>query len=245
MILGDILRAAHRTLPSGAPPREEKKTVEIIESAAETIRGRIAVLRGARSAHAEVVSGRDKADAELQALVAERGKVQAYLVEKETEIALKGGPLPEEALPEEMEVNRLDRHIRICRTRLQDWDRKVENSRADLQPLINDVEEAWNDLGSSTAGKLLENFRDAAKRLADAWCQMRAFISHFGAVGKTEYTTRWPWLASLAPIQDPVEGTIILNRNDELRPEKWTVGARELLAALSELRAEVSAAKAD
>jgi hypothetical protein len=208
----------------------------------QAVREHIAKVAKAREAHALVVGKKDTSAEELAKLTGNRAAVRDRLRSREKEIALTGGKLPDEPFPEDAEMARLDRHVRIGEERVRDWERKVSESQAGIRALICELEESWVALGAATGDRLLQEFRQAALALVDAQHAYAALANYFN---RSWAPAAWKvWDVRLA-IVDPVSRELILNPMFAMRPDKWTPGAQALRKDVDGLRAEVDAAKSD
>ncbi|HUI57720.1 MAG TPA: hypothetical protein VLY04_22235 [Bryobacteraceae bacterium] len=124
-----LRRLAAWRLPSDFPsadaayPEREGIEEELIE--VQTVRECIAKVVSSREAHALLVSLKETEVRELNELMEERAGVQRRLAAREKEIALAGGELPNEPFPEEAEITRLNRHVRIRQERVRGCESKV------------------------------------------------------------------------------------------------------------------------
>jgi hypothetical protein len=77
---------------------------------------------------------------ELNELTTERTAVQARLTAREKEIALAGGELPDEPFPEDAEIARLSRHVRIRQERVRICEGNVGESQQGLDARLLQLE---------------------------------------------------------------------------------------------------------
>src|ERR1035438_9270886 len=136
---------------------KEKTTIEI-----QAVHDCIAKVTKAREAHALVVGKKDTSVKELNKLMEDRAAVYERLRAREREIAVTGGKLPDEPFPEDAQITRLDRHIRIGQDRVRDWEGKVAESQAGIDPLIAEMEKSWVAFGAAVSDQLVKDFRQAA-----------------------------------------------------------------------------------
>jgi hypothetical protein len=206
----------------------------------DRIKERVASRRGARQSHAELVSQREGASRELSALMQDQERARSQLAVCEREIAVAGGAVPDGPLPEETEVGRLGRRIRIAQARVADWDERIGKSQATIETLNRDLEEAWEELGASLSDSLYRRFCDAVAMVREAWLEYCALVRHFRDL-RYERKIHWRFLGNLAI--SGRRGALLIDPFDSKRPEKWPPGASSLLAELGALRAEIKAAR--
>lgn len=222
----------------GAPPEREEVEPESME--VQAVRDCIAKVMAAREAHAEVVRQRDTLVQELNQSTGERAAAQAQLSAREKEIALAGGELPEEPFPEEEEILRLNRHVRMRQERVRSCEDKVRESQTGLDARIQEMEASWGALGTATGERLLKRFREAAVELRDTQLEYFALFSHFC---KKWNPSCWKHVAPKLAIGDPMTAELILNPLHIQVAARWPASAQTLLKDVEELRAAVDAVK--
>lgn len=216
---------------------KEEESIEV-----QAVRERIAKIAKAREAHALVVGKKKTSVEELNKLTEERAALRDRLRAREREIALSGGKLPDEPFPEDAKITRLDRHVRIGEERVRDWERKVLESQAGIDALIRELEGLWTALGAATSDRLLQDFRQAATALRDAWAAYVALAPHFN---RGWNSAAWKVFDGRLAITDPISRELILNPMHAQLPGKWAPGVQTLRKNVDGLRAEVDAAKSD
>ena len=208
----------------------------------KAVRERIAKVAKAREAHALVVGRKDASVQELHKLTVERAVVWDRLRARERDIALTGGKMPDEPFPEDAEITRLDRHVRIGEDRVRDGEKKVAESQAGIRALIGELEESWIALGAATSDRLLQTFRQAAFALKDA---QQAYLAVAYYFLRSWDAAAWKGFDGKLTVFDPVTRELILNPLHGQLPEKWTPGAQTLRKNMDGLRAEVDAVKSE
>lgn len=205
---------------------------------ADRIKEGVASLRGARQAHAELVSQREDAARELSALTADQASAREQLAARERAIAVAGGGIPAGPLPEESEVDRLGRHIRIAQAGLADLDERISESQRMVEARSRNMEEAWEELGAAISDSLYRRFCDAIAAIREVWLEYRALVKHFSSQRKIH----WMFTPELS-IRNPRGADFLIDPMDGPRLEKWPPGASGLLAELGALRAEIEVAR--
>lgn len=206
----------------------------------QAVRECIARVNRTREAHALVVGQRDVAVRELNELIAEQTAVQSRLTAREKEIALAGGELPDEPFPEDAEMFRLRRGVRIRQERVCIHEAKVQESQARIDARIRELEETWEALGAEISNKLLTRFREAASALRDAQLEYFSLYRHFCSKWNTAC---WKHETSKLTIGDPMTAELILNPIHIGIAARWPLSAQALLKSVEELRAEIDAVK--
>jgi len=196
-----------------------------------------------RETHTDVVSLKDAAVREVNELTGELGRVQARLTAREREIALSGAELPDEPFPEEAEIARLNRHIRIKQERVRGAENKVRESQGELDAQIQKLEESWGALGTAISGRLLTEFREGASALRDAQLGYLSLRRHFSNRWNSAV---WRHVDVKLTIGDPmVGGELILNPLHAEMANKWPSTAQMLVKNVGTLRAEIEAVKSN
>lgn len=222
----------------------EKELAEV-----QTVRRCIADVAMTRAAHAETVSQKDVAVRDVNELKEVRAGVQARLTAREREIALSGAALPSEPFPEDAEIARLDRHIRILQERVRACEAKARDSQSALDERINELEEAWRSLGAAVSKGLLKSFQEAAAALRDTQLSYRALWPRFSRDWSSAAFKHFHMNLAIA---DPADGSLILNpmHLSVLAPsltgtyeKHWPACALELAREMDELRGEIDAVK--
>jgi hypothetical protein len=236
-LLKILQNIAARRSSSGAPPEVAETETTLPGIAA--VRERIAELRVAQAAHADLVSQREQSASESGALAGRLDAAKAQLSAREREIALSGSPLQDGILPEEEEVERLKRQLRICQARVAEWDKKVAEDKRAVDAKARNIEYAWNSFGADIDELLYSQWCATAAAMRDVWFTTLAFGRCFGG---QEPWWRWRFLRQTFTILDPRDGTPILNPALSAFPVKWTAPATTFLAELQSLRAEIKSA---
>jgi hypothetical protein len=214
---------------------KEKTTIEV-----QAVHDCIAKVTKAREAHALVVGKKDTSVKELNKLMENRAAVYERLRAREREIAVSGGKLPDEPFPEDTQLTRLDRHIRIGQDRVRDWERKVAESQSGIDALIAEMEESWVALGAATGDQLLKEFRQAALMMRDAQTAYVALTSYFL---RSWEASAWKGFDGKLTLVDPMSQELILNPLHARLAEKWPPAAQMLRKDVDGLRAEADAVK--
>ena len=214
---------------------KEKTTIEI-----QAVHDCIAKVTKAREAHALVVGKKDTSVKELNKLMEDRAAVYERLRAREREIAVTGGKLPDEPFPEDAQITRLDRHIRIGQDRVRDWEGKVAESQAGIDALVSEMEESWVAFGAATSDQLLREFRQAALMIRDAQVAYVALTSYFL---QSWATSCWKAFDGKLTLVDPMSRELMLNPLHAQFPVKWPPAAQMLRKDVDGLRAEVDAVK--
>jgi hypothetical protein len=242
MDFSGILRrvAARRPFHVDAPSERENVKEESVE--VQAVRARIAGVVKAREAHAQVVEQQNVLAQELKQSMDELAAVQAQLTGREKEIALAGGELPDEPFPEEAEINRLNRHVRIRRERARVFEVKVQEFQEALDARLRDLETSWVAVGAAISERLLADFRAAASALRDAQIGYFSLYSRFCHEWNAAC---WKQERPKTTIGDPQSAELILNPM-HLSPElahRWPPSVRKLSESVSLLRAEIDAVR--
>jgi len=203
------------------------------------VRAAISRVSEARASHALVVGRKEELVGELNQSKNELAAVQAQLTAREKEIAKGNGALPNDALPEDAEISRLSRHIRIRQERVRQAEGMVRESQERIDSQIRAVEESWVQLGASISDRLLKQFRDAAAALTEAQFSYFSLFSHFcGKWNSASWKHGTPKLA----ISDPMTYDLILNPVLLQSETKRPAAAQALLMGVEGIRAEIDAA---
>ena len=239
MAFRNLFRAVRR-LPNSftdAPPLEgEKMAEESIEVLA--VRACIAKVVEARAAHVPVVKQKESSVQEVNDVTGRRATVQTQLAAREREIALAGGELPNEPFPEDAEIARLNRHIRILQERVRVCEGQERESQGRINAAIRELEQSWAALGAATSERLLKGFRDGAAALRDA---------HLGYFSLGRYffhawsSAAWKGFDKNLAIVDPVSRELILDPLRARIPAKWPAAVQASLKSMEDLRAEIDA----
>lgn len=228
-----------RRVAAGAPPLErEDMDEQLVEIG--TVRSCIANVLQAREAHAAAVGVKDGAVLELNELTEQRAALQTRLTAREKEIALAGGELPDEPFPEEGEIARLNRHIRIRQESVRNCEGKVAERQEQTRARIEELESSWSALGTVIGERLLKNFREGAVALRDAQLGYIALGPHFF---KGWSSAAWRRADAKLAIADPANGELILNPLLAKVAAKWPDSAQALAKNMGDLRAEIDAVK--
>jgi hypothetical protein len=206
---------------------------------AQAVRKCIAKVVEAREAHGLVVGQRDASVRELNELTTARAAVEAQLATREKETALAGGELPDEPFPEEAEVSRLSRHVRIRRESVRICENKVRECQEGLDSQVRVLEQAWAALGSATSDLLLKEFREAATAMRDAQLRYLALSPHFY---RTWSSSVWKHFDNRLAVADPMSAELILDPIRGTIASRWPLSAQTILGATNDLRAEIDAA---
>jgi len=206
----------------------------------QMVRDHIARVFQAREAHGLVVGQKDTAVEELNVLAKQRTDVQARLTAREKEIALAGAELPDAPFPEDAEIARLDRHVRILKERVRDWENKVRLSQAEVDAEIRGLEASWSALGAATSARLREDFRSAAAALRDAQQGYLSLLPHFH---KGWSSAAWRYPDKRLAIADPDGSVLILDPLRVSIAAKWPPAVQLLQKSMDELRGEIDAVK--
>ncbi|HEY1218142.1 MAG TPA: hypothetical protein VGF03_04335 [Bryobacteraceae bacterium] len=206
----------------------------------QAVRDCIAGVVKAREAHALVAERMDVSVRELNELTGERASVQARLTAREKEIALAGGELPDEPFPEDAEIARLNRHVRIRQEQVRICEGKVRESQEGLDAQILQLEASWSALGAATSERLLKRFRGAAAELQDAWIEYVALSHHFSTKWNP---AAWKFPSPKLAIADPMSAELIVNPIHAQVATRWPASAHSILEDVNGLRAEIDAVK--
>ena len=150
--------------------------------------------------------------------------------------------LPNEPFPEDGEIARLDRHIRILHERVRICEGKERESQGRIDAAIRELEQSWVALGAATSERLLKGFRDGAAALRDA---------HLGYLSLTRYffhvwsSAEWKGFDKNLAIFDPVSRELILDPLRARIPAKWPAAVQKFLKSMEDLRAEIDGVKGD
>jgi hypothetical protein len=239
---GLLQRAAARRNPeilrAGAPPEGESMEEDPVE--VQAVRDCIAKVFEAREARALVVGQRDVLVQELNQSVEERTAVQSQITAREKEIALAGGELPDDPFPEEAEVSRLSRHVRIRQERIRVCEGKLQERQKGLDTWIREMEEAWVALGAAIGDRLLNDFREAASALRAAHL---GYLSLWGHFLRGWSAATWRHFDKGLAITDPKTAGLLLDPLRAQIPAKWPPSVQSFLKDVDDLRAEVDAVK--
>jgi hypothetical protein len=239
MIFRNPFRAVRR-LPNSftdAPPQKEKKvTAESTEVLA--VRACIAKVVEARAAHILVVRQKEASVQEVNEVTGRRAAVQTQVAAREREMALAGGELSCDPFPEDAEIARLNRHLRILQERVRICEGHVTLSQGRINAAIGELEQSWCALGAATSERLLKGFRDGAAALRDA---------HLGYLSLGRYffhtwsSAAWAAYDKNLAIVDPRSRELILDPLRAQIPAKWPAVVQSSLKSLEELRAKIDA----
>ncbi len=242
MAFRDLFRAVRRAPNSfpDAPPLGEDVEQESIEVRA--VRACMAKVFEAREAHGPVVDRKECIVKELNDVTGNRASAQARLAAREKAIALAGGKLPDDPFPEDAEIARLNRHVRILQERVRVCEGAERESQDRIDAAIGDLEKAWCALGTSTGDRLLKNFRDGAAALRDAQLSYLSLERYFNHAWNSAV---WKALDKNLVIRDPGSRTLelILNPLHAQLAARWPAGVQSLQKDLADLRAEIDAVK--
>lgn len=233
------LRRPKRLNVGAAPLEREDRKVDLAE--VQAVRASITEVLQARAAHTVVTGQKYVAVQELRRLEEEGESAQARLRAREKEVALAGGEIPDEPFPEEGEVARCARRVRIGHKRLHICEGKVRDAQGQLDARIRAMEESWSALGAVISARLLEDFRAAAETLKEAHLAYSSLSTHFfkgwnGAV--------WKHYQKDLAIVDPISLVSILNPLHAGLANKWPASVQTLQKDMESLRAEIDQAKA-
>lgn len=219
----------------------EREDMKVDLAEVQAVRASIAGVLQARAAHTVVTGQKDIAVQELRKLEEEAKGAKASLKAREKEIALAGGEIPDEPFPEEGEVARCARRVRIGQERLHICESKVRSAQEELDTRIRAMEASWSALGAVISTRLLEDFRAAAETLKEAQLAYSSLSTHFykgwnGAV--------WKHYQKDLAIIDPVSLVLILNPVHAGLENKWPASVQKCRKNMESLRAEIDQAKA-
>jgi hypothetical protein len=219
----------------------EREDIKVDLEQVRAVRASIAEVLQARADHTVVTGQKDAAVQELRRLEEEAKGAQAKLRAREKQIALAGGEIPDEPFPEEGEVARCARRVRIGHERLHICEGKVRDVQGELDARIRAMEESWSALGAVIAARLLEDFRAAAEMLKEAQLAYSSLSTHFfrgwnGAI--------WKHYQKDLAVIDPMSFVPILNPRDAGLANKWPTSVQTLQKDMESLRAEIDQAKA-
>lgn len=184
---------------------------------------------------------RDDAAAVINRIESEIAALRGCLAEREHTIAASGGSFPDQALPEETEIERLQRHARVAQAGLRHANERVSACAAEVGRLSVDVDTAWEELGCAMGRSFLNLFHRSAFRLRDLYVEYCALREGFGWNDRWEGKTWWSNLRVLGIADE--HGKTILDPFFLSRNENWRGISGELADAIRELRATVDAAK--
>lgn len=204
----------------------------------QIVRECIKKLSEARSAHALVVGQRDTAVREVDELRSARATVQARLTAREKEIALSGGELPDKPFPEDEEIARLDRHMRIKQERVRIREGELQKSQAGINAQILQLEASWNALGAAISERLMKDFREAASALRDASMGYISLSRHFSSKWNS---AQWKFVDRKLAIADPASTELIVNPIRAPLAKYWPAAVHSILKSVDGLRAEIDA----
>ena len=213
-------------------------TAESIEVLA--VRACIAKVVEARAAHVPVVKQKDSSVQEVHGVTGSRATAQTQLAAREREIALAGGELPNEPFPEDADIARLNRHIRILQERVRVCEGKERESQGRIDAAIRELEQSWCALGAATSQRLLEGFREAAHALKEVqigYISLGRYFFHSWnfAVWKSfdkNLAIGDPGSRALELILDPLRAQM---------PVKWSASVQAFLKSMEDLRTEIDA----
>lgn len=230
------------SLGTGAPPLVEREVMgeELAEVLA--VRASIARVAEAREAHAAVVGQKAKLVQEAKQTEGELRYAQEQLAAREKLIAVAGGELPDEASPEEVEIARRQRHLRIRQERVHVFEDKARESQKELDARIGDMENSWTALGVATSDRLAADYRDAAAALRAAHLSYFALGVHFFHGWSSAIWRHWNKKLAIA---DPKRiGEFIIDpRPRALMPDQWPADVQKLQKDMAGLRAEIDEVK--
>jgi hypothetical protein len=223
-----------------ATPPREREQMEAESIQVQAVRACMARVTGAREAHLLVVAKKDAAGGELGALRQNRGVVAARLAAREKDLALAGAVIPDEPFPEETEMARLDRHIRIWQARVSDSEERVRESQAVIDAHLRELEKSWSRLGDAIGERLTTEFRHAASALKEAWLTYFSLRSYFFGGWSS---AAWRHFHTKLALVDPKTGDLILNPDFASVAKRWPPSVRTFLDGVNNLRAEIDAIK--
>jgi hypothetical protein len=174
------------------------------------VRELLAQFKLAREAHAEILARLATEEASLQTLANQREAAAGRLESRETAIALSGEPLPEDALPEDAEIERLTRHFRIVRARVQAIESQEKTAASGVETLKVETQLALDDFCLERYHSVAARYREAAEKLRDIACEGAALIV---ATGQTPHRRKISMALGLTVAVDGKGETIVDSRN--------------------------------
>lgn len=149
----------------------------------EKVLALIAEIREAIGAHPGLVSASEAATAEAAAITDGISRLRGSIGNRETEIASSAtAPLPEEPFPEEQEMARLERHLRIVRERARIQESTVAANVATLSDLRARLRSAWQDFAIATCKEQRARYRAAGIALRELYIEQMAYLRLFGNI---------------------------------------------------------------
>lgn len=143
----------------------------------------IAEIREASEAHAGVVTSQGSADTEANGLLEEIGLLRRSIAAKEASLAVSGEPLPEDAFPEEAQISRLERQLRVVKARERILAESAEAGKTKISDLRNALREAWREFALATCKEQRARFRRAGLLLRSLYAEQMACLTAFGPIG--------------------------------------------------------------
>ena len=152
----------------------------------------------------------------------------------ETTVALSGAPIPDEPLPEELEIARITRHVRILQARLRAFEAELEEAKAVVTSRGKALDTEWVGVAIRHTQEIREKYHTAAEQLRATYAEYRAWAGFF----LHERQIPFP---KIAPLVYDTNGANVLI--DPLKTTRlWKRFAVDTLAAVQSLQAEIDTA---
>jgi hypothetical protein len=174
------------------------------------VRELLTQLKLEREAHAEILARLSTEETSLQELANQLQAAAGRLESRETAIALSGEPLPEDALPEAVEIERLTRHSRIVRARVQAIGSQARRAASGVESMKVEVQLAFDDFCLESYQSVAVRYREAAEKLRDITCEGAALIV---AMGRTPHRRKMSLELGLTVAVGAEGETIVDSRN--------------------------------
>jgi hypothetical protein len=197
----------------------------------------IAEIREATDAHAGIVESQAAAKAHADGLTTEIGRLTRSIASQERALAISGAPLPADSFPEEAQVLRLQRELRVVKARVTVLAESAEASQSKLAELRQALRGAWDDFAVATCKEQRERFRAAGLVLRGLYAEQIACLTAFSPNPKIPP-------AAVAIVEDPEIGNNppLCDSRPLVQHQNWEKLAGARHEELSALRAEVEGA---
>jgi hypothetical protein len=198
----------------------------------------IAEIREATDAHGGIVESQAAANAHADGLATEIGRLSRGIAGQERALAVSGAPLPADPFPEEAQISRLQRELRVVKARVTVLAESAEANQSKLSELREALRGAWHDFAVATCKEQRERFRAAGLVLRGLYAEQLACLTAFGA-------TQGVPAAAIAIVEDPESRGMehgLCDHRFLARQAVWEKPAVARYEELSALRAEVEGA---
>jgi hypothetical protein len=177
---------------------------------------------------------------ELQQIDADLAGERGELKRAETEIAVSGAQIPDEPLPVEKRISRIERHQRIVRTRKAIFEQELGAATAAVRAADEAVKEEWRTLGLEQTKEIRTRYREAAAALKSAYVDYCIWLWQFPG---TEARRDFP-PPRACPVVCDLGGRDILIQPRGFAPRQaLEAQAPDLVAGIRALRAEIDGCK--